>query len=245
LHELWTPANGTKTEPMRRLQIPLVLLSYLSEAGLGGAQVRVRENRVFLGRGWGQAGEDAWRLVSGPGKPSKICGERKNQKRSQCPLEETRRYDCCDSIERWMGRQDEVLLARRGAKIIAKSRALSGDQRLIVRIPGSPNEDNQAATWLRVDSLTGFAPPAWQNKVGNVIVLREDLKDFNYYEWLFCHDFIAHALDMWPEQPDALMAPETLREEWRSQVERYQCADCGGPSPDLPFLSDDILSGGK
>ena len=34
--------------------------------------------------------------------------------------------------------------------------------------------DNQHATWLMIDPVTGFAPAEWQRGVGNVIVARAD-----------------------------------------------------------------------
>lgn len=39
-----------------------------------------------------------------------------------------------------------------------------------------PLGDNQHATWLMIDPVTGFAPAEWQSGVGNIVVARADGK---------------------------------------------------------------------
>lgn len=48
---------------------------------------------------------------------------------------------------------------------------------LLVQRPSKASErgppgDNQHATWLMIDPVTGFAPAEWQGRVGNVIVAK-------------------------------------------------------------------------
>lgn len=42
------------------------------------------------------------------------------------------------------------------------------------------SNDCQHATWPMIDSVTGFALPAWQGGIGSVVVRRQDGKGAGY-----------------------------------------------------------------
>ena len=50
--------------------------------------------------------------------------------------------------------------------------------------------DNQIASYLNIDADSGFAPPAWQTRVGTVVVARKDRKPLlpQHLEgvWMYC-----------------------------------------------------------
>jgi hypothetical protein len=55
--------------------------------------------------------------------------------------------------------------------------------------------DNQAATYLNIDPDSGFAPPAWQECVGTVVVARKDRKPLLVLHLEVVWDYCSHILD--------------------------------------------------
>ena len=60
---------------------------------------------------------------------------------------------------------------------------------------GGANEDNQHATWLMIDPVTGFAPAEWQGGVGNVIVARADGEMLDTGTLAAITDYVSDILD--------------------------------------------------
>ena len=58
-----------------------------------------------------------------------------------------------------------------------------------------PLTDNQHATWLMIDPITGFAPLEWQSRVGNVLVARADGKALETNTLGAITDYISDILD--------------------------------------------------
>lgn len=59
--------------------------------------------------------------------------------------------------------------------------------------------DNQWATYLMIDPISGFAPPKWQARVGPVVVFRPDGTDISMKEVACMHGFIDQLLDDFSE----------------------------------------------
>lgn len=59
--------------------------------------------------------------------------------------------------------------------------------------------DNQWATYLMKDPLTGFAPDRWQSFVGPVVVWRPSWEPFSADDSGLLHDFISRLLDRYPD----------------------------------------------
>lgn len=58
-----------------------------------------------------------------------------------------------------------------------------------------PLTDNQHATWLMIDPVTGFAPAEWQCRVGNVLVARADGQALETKTLGAITDYISDILD--------------------------------------------------
>ena len=58
-----------------------------------------------------------------------------------------------------------------------------------------PLTDNQHATWLMIDPITGFAPAEWQSHVGNVLVARADGEALETNTLAAITDYISDILD--------------------------------------------------
>ncbi|KAM0321852.1 hypothetical protein ACHAQA_009857 [Verticillium albo-atrum] len=80
--------------------------------------------------------------------------------------------------------------------------------------------DNQIATYLNINSGSGFAPPVWQSYVGTVVVARKDKRPLlpHHLEgvWMYCD----HILDIFGEGEGA---PRSLynRPAFQSWWARY------------------------
>ena len=82
--------------------------------------------------------------------------------------------------------------------------------------------DNQAATYLNIDPDSGFAPPAWQQCVGTVIVARKDRKPLLVHHLEVVWDYCDHILDYFG---DGNGAPKKLYN--RQAFQRYWEKYCG------------------
>lgn len=49
-----------------------------------------------------------------------------------------------------------------------------GIPQYVVRVPGSVRNDNQLATYLMIELSNGLAPPQWDDRVGEVVLVRRD-----------------------------------------------------------------------
>lgn len=83
--------------------------------------------------------------------------------------------------------------------------------------------DNQALTWLNIDLESGFAPPAWQSRIGTVIVARKDRKPFptHHFEGLF--EYASMILDIFGDgngPPSRLYNQQAFERWWKNYVEQ-------------------------
>jgi hypothetical protein len=65
-------------------------------------------------------------------------------------------------------------------------------------------QSNQAACWLMIELEDGFAADEYQSGLGDMLCIRGDGLDFVMSDWMFCHDFASHMLDIWGDgkRPD-------------------------------------------
>ncbi|MCJ1470658.1 hypothetical protein MMC07_009304, partial [Pseudocyphellaria aurata] len=68
-------------------------------------------------------------------------------------------------------------------------------QRLVPNLSQRQETDNQHATWLMIDPVTGFAPPAWQGGIGSVYVARPDRAPLTTEILAAITDYVSDILD--------------------------------------------------
>ncbi|KAI5855532.1 hypothetical protein GGS23DRAFT_443307 [Durotheca rogersii] len=85
--------------------------------------------------------------------------------------------------------------------------------------------DNQIATYLNIDSESGFAPPAWQSRVGTVLVARKDGKPLlpHHLEgvWMYCD----RILDVFGEgggPPTRFYTRQAFEKWWKGYCEEQK-----------------------
>jgi hypothetical protein len=85
--------------------------------------------------------------------------------------------------------------------------------------------DNQIATYLNIDSKSGFAPPAWRSNVGTVLVARKDKKSLlpQHLEgvWMYCD----RILDLFGEgegAPTQLYNRQAFEKWWKGYCEEQK-----------------------
>ena len=67
--------------------------------------------------------------------------------------------------------------------------------RLHHNLPPGIETDNQHATWLHIDPVSGFAPPAWQAGIGTVHVARPDGSPLTVETLAGITDYVSDILD--------------------------------------------------
>lgn len=72
-------------------------------------------------------------------------------------------------------------------------------QRLVENLPRGRVTDNQHATWLTIDPVSGFAPMAWQGGIGSVYVARPDRKPLTSEVLGAIIDYVSLILDSFGE----------------------------------------------
>jgi hypothetical protein len=75
--------------------------------------------------------------------------------------------------------------------------------------------DNQPATWMMIDPVSGFASFDWQSSVGTVTIARLDGKFFDVETCGVMHEFNSYVLDAFgdsEEEAHDLMNPETFEQ---------------------------------
>ena len=80
--------------------------------------------------------------------------------------------------------------------------------------------DNQWATWMMIEPVSGFAPPQWQAHVGPVVVWRPDADGgaVSSQDMKLFHDFLSTALDRYSDGdvvPERDLTPEAWAESKR------------------------------
>lgn len=68
-------------------------------------------------------------------------------------------------------------------------------QRLVENLPRCRATDNQHATWLMIDPVSGLAPIAWQGGIGSVYVARPDRKPLTPEVLAAITDYVSLILD--------------------------------------------------
>ncbi|MCJ1465049.1 hypothetical protein MMC07_003665 [Pseudocyphellaria aurata] len=72
-------------------------------------------------------------------------------------------------------------------------------QRLVENTPRGQATDNQHATWLMIDPVSGFAPMAWQGGIGSVYVARPDRNPLTPAVLAAITDYVSLILDSFGE----------------------------------------------
>jgi len=82
--------------------------------------------------------------------------------------------------------------------------------------------DNQIATYLMIDKVTGLAPPEYQKQVGTITVMRKDGKPLTNQSietiWMF-HDYL---LDLFGDEPPVAARMALNRAAFDRYCRRYQ-----------------------
>ena len=85
--------------------------------------------------------------------------------------------------------------------------------------------DNQIATYLNIDSESGFAPPVWQSYVGTVVVARKNRKPLlpHHLEgvWMYC-DYILDLFGEGEGAPTYLYNRQAFEEWWKVYCEEQK-----------------------
>lgn len=91
-------------------------------------------------------------------------------------------------------------------------------ERLDHNLPRGMETDNQHATWLKIDPVSGFAPPAWQGGIGTVHVARPDRTPLTVEVLAGITDYVSDILDAFGE-----MDPGSIARRFydRTRLDRY------------------------
>lgn len=89
---------------------------------------------------------------------------------------------------------------------------------IIPHLPRGQETDNQHATWLMIDPVTGFAPPAWQGGIGSVHVARPDRAPLTSDTLAAITDYVSDILDAFGERNPR---PIVQRYFDRARLDRY------------------------
>lgn len=84
--------------------------------------------------------------------------------------------------------------------------------------------DNQAITYLMIDTDSGFAPPRWQSGIGTVIIARKDKKPLLpvHYEgfWIYTDLVLEHFGD--GGKPGHMYSRAAFEEWWTDYVDEQK-----------------------
>ncbi|KAK8929776.1 hypothetical protein H634G_01637 [Metarhizium anisopliae BRIP 53293] len=90
--------------------------------------------------------------------------------------------------------------------------------------------DNQIATYLNIDSDSGFAPPAWQSHVGTVLVARKDRRPLLPQHlkgvWMYC-DYILNIFGEGQGAPRWLYNRPAFEKWWERYCKEQKCMRSG------------------
>ncbi|KAH0600504.1 hypothetical protein MHUMG1_01501 [Metarhizium humberi] len=90
--------------------------------------------------------------------------------------------------------------------------------------------DNQIATYLNIDSDSGFAPPTWQSHVGTVLVARKDRRPLlpQHLEgvWMYC-DYILDIFGEGQGAPRWLYNRPAFEKWWEGYCKEQKCMRAG------------------
>lgn len=85
--------------------------------------------------------------------------------------------------------------------------------------------DNQIATYINIDAISGFAPPEWQSYVGTVIAARKDRKPLlpQHLEgvWMYC-DYILDLFGEGEGAPSRLYNRAAFEKWWKQYCEEQE-----------------------
>lgn len=93
--------------------------------------------------------------------------------------------------------------------------------RLQSRLPRGAETDNQHATWLMIDPVSGFAPPAWQGGIGHVYVACADFSPLKVEILSGIVDYVSTILDMFGEGSPSAVQKYYNRQRLDFFLEKY------------------------
>eukprot|EP00573_Skeletonema_grethae_P001285 CAMPEP_0201687258 /NCGR_PEP_ID=MMETSP0578-20130828/1398_1 /ASSEMBLY_ACC=CAM_ASM_000663 /TAXON_ID=267565 /ORGANISM="Skeletonema grethea, Strain CCMP 1804" /LENGTH=229 /DNA_ID=CAMNT_0048171399 /DNA_START=126 /DNA_END=815 /DNA_ORIENTATION=+ len=82
--------------------------------------------------------------------------------------------------------------------------------------------DNQPATFLMIDPITGFAPYQWQTRVGPVLVYRPGGLDLNFYDMVCINTYFHNIIDMYAEEPGTFDPMEWVNPAYFQRTFRWE-----------------------
>ena len=82
---------------------------------------------------------------------------------------------------------------------------------VICRLRSRDFRNNQAATFFMIDPATGFAPPAWQCDIGEVLAFRTDSRPITSRHFYALWEYFSVLLDSYGE-----LSPATVRRRYIS-----------------------------
>lgn len=78
---------------------------------------------------------------------------------------------------------------------------LCGCPLIVKRLADGSSGDNQWATWLMIDPISGFAPQEWQRNVGKTLVYRPGGLDLDIDDMSSINEFLGDLLDRYSDGP--------------------------------------------
>lgn len=119
-------------------------------------------------------------------------------------------------------------------------------KRLHDRLPRGTETDNQHATWLMIDPVSGFAPPAWQGGIGHVYVARANFSPLTTDVLGAIVDYVSRILDQFGENKpniqqfyDRARLGRFLASHKRDMEESQRIMEKYNQNPDKFFSSND------
>ena len=82
--------------------------------------------------------------------------------------------------------------------------------------------DNQWATWLMIEPMSGLAPPKWQSYVGPVLVYRPNALDLSVDDMVVIHDFLYELMDCYGDGPDFEPQSELNPDSFHEHVSNFK-----------------------
>jgi hypothetical protein len=80
------------------------------------------------------------------------------------------------------------------------------DPRPSLSIPRTANLDNQHTTYIMIEPVSGFAPRAWQQGIGTVVVARDDRQPLSAQALEAMWNYIDRLLDLYSIGPGTVTA---------------------------------------
>lgn len=85
--------------------------------------------------------------------------------------------------------------------------------------------DNQRATYLMINPMSGFAPYEWQTYVGPVLVYRPGGLDLNFYDMVCINTYFYEIIDSYAEEPGTFNPMNWVNPAYFQRIVRFEKAN--------------------